>query len=140
MAVPRTKKKTTATPREDKNTKGESCCEFSVDERRVRLGRENLLSEELTLDIAETFRMIAHPTRVKMIRALAAGEMCVCEISEVIGLSISATSHQLHLLRSLRLVRSRAEGKQVYYFLQDSFVLALLEDCVRHVAAKGGRR
>ena len=139
MAVPRTNKQTTTPSRVNKTAKGESCCEFSIDEKRVRLGRKNLLSEEMTRDVAETFRMIAHPTRVKMIRALAVGEMCVCEISEVIGLSISATSHQLHLLRSLRLVRSRSEGKQVYYSLQDSFVLALLEDCVRHVIAKGGR-
>ena len=109
---------------------------FFVDEERVRRGSEALLPDAQTQDIADTFKVLAHPTRVKMIRALAAGELCVCEISEVVGLSVSATSHQLHQLRDLRLVRSRAEGKLVHYSIQDPYVLALIEDCARHISGR----
>jgi DNA-binding transcriptional ArsR family regulator len=67
------------------------------------------------------------------------GEMCVCELSEVVGLSVSATSHQLHQLRELRLVGSRADGKLVHYSLHDPYVLALLDDCARHVSGQEAR-
>lgn len=103
----------------------------------MRRAREALPERSLAQDIADTFKTLAHPTRVKLIRALATGEMCVCEISEVVGISVSATSHQLHQLRDLRLVRSRSSGKQVHYSLRDPFVLSLLEDCTRHLVSKG---
>lgn len=110
------------------------CGVYSINEDRVRRGRAALPPDEQVQEIADMFKVLAHPTRVKLIRALAGGEMCVCEISEVVGLSVSATSHQLHQLRDLRLVRSRSEGKLVYYSLQAPFVVSLLEDCARHVS------
>lgn len=113
----------------------ESCGVFSIDEERVRRGRAALPTAEQASEIADTFKMLAHPTRVKLIRALAAGELCVWEISEVVGLSVSATSHQLHQLKDLRIVRSRAEGKLVHYSLQASFIVSLLDDCARHVTS-----
>jgi len=135
------RRKTTAPAKShgDKPVPADKCGVFSVDEERVRRGRAALPSEELSQEIADTFKMLAHPTRVKLIRALASGEMCVCEISEVIGLSVSATSHQLHQLRDLRLVRSRADGKLVHYSLQAPFVVSLLEDCARHVSNREAR-
>ncbi len=115
------------------------CGVFVIDPSRVQRGRAAVLADEVNADIAGTFKVLAHPTRVRIIQALAAGELCVCEISEVLGLSVSATSHQLNLLRNLRLVRARSEGKLVHYSLSDPFVVALLEDCTRHVQRKGGR-
>jgi DNA-binding transcriptional ArsR family regulator len=88
----------------------------------------------VTEAIAGAFKAISHPTRVKILRALSSGELCVCEISEVLGLSVSATSHQLSLLKTQRLVQSRSNGKLVHYSLSDRFVLALLEDCTRHLS------
>jgi len=117
----------------------DKCGTYSVDRERVRCGRAALLPDEQTRDIAELFKVLAHPTRVKLIRALASGEMCVCEISEVVGLSISATSHQLHQLHDLRLVHSRSEGKRVHYSLQAPFLVSLLDDCAGHVSEQGGR-
>lgn len=111
---------------------------FSIDEQRVHRARAALPSEAQVRDIADIFRVLAHPTRVKLIRALASGEMCVCEIAEVVGLSVSATSHQLHQLRDLRLVSSRSDGKLVHYSLKDPFVVSLLEFCARHVASRAG--
>jgi DNA-binding transcriptional ArsR family regulator len=117
--------------------KPERCRVFSIDPKRVRLGRKAILDEFTINDIAQTFKMLAHPTRVRIIQALTEGELCVCEISEVISLSVSATSHQLNLLRTLRLVRARFEGKLVFYTLSDPFVVSLLKDCANHFIGKG---
>jgi DNA-binding transcriptional ArsR family regulator len=135
------RRKTTAPARShgEKPVPADKCGVFSVDEERVHRGRAALPTDEQSQHIADIFKMLAHPTRVKLIRALATGEMCVCEISEVVGLSVSATSHQLHQLRDLRLVRSRAEGKLVHYALQAPFLVSLLEDCARHVSDQGAR-
>ncbi|HPM52755.1 MAG TPA: metalloregulator ArsR/SmtB family transcription factor [Rhodoglobus sp.] len=131
------------TRRQDRKSKAASedrCGVFVVDAKRVQRGRSALLADEVNADIAGTFKVLAHPTRVRIIQALAAGELCVCELSEVLGLSVSATSHQLHLLRNLHLVRARSEGKLVHYSLSDPFVLALLEDCTRHVQGEVTKR
>ncbi len=109
------------------------CCSAAIDPERVQRSRSAILAETVVGDIAVTFKVLSHPTRVRIIQALSAGELCVCELSEVLGLSVSATSHQLNLLRSLRLVRARSEGKLVHYTLSDPFVVALLADCTRHV-------
>jgi ArsR family transcriptional regulator, lead/cadmium/zinc/bismuth-responsive transcriptional repressor len=119
--------------------KADKCGVFSVDEARVRRGRAALPSDDLAREVADIFKVLAHPNRVKVIRALAGGELCVCEISEVIGLSISATSHLLHQLRDLHIVRSRSEGKIVHYSLQDPFAVSLLDDCERHLSRQGAR-
>ena len=115
-----------------------SCGVFFVDEDRVSRAREAALEEAVVGDVVETFKVLAAPTRVRILRALAREELCVCDLSELLGLSISATSHQLQALRRARVVRHRAEGKLAYYSLRDPFILALLEDCVRHVVDGGG--
>jgi DNA-binding transcriptional ArsR family regulator len=135
----RTKTTSPAKPRRTRAVMPDKCGVFSVDQERVRCGRAALLPDEQTRDIVEMFKVLAHPTRVKLIRALAGGEMCVCEISEVVGLSVSATSHQLRQLRDLRIVGSRSEGKLVHYSLQAPFIVSLLDACARHVSDQGGR-
>lgn len=119
---------------------GDRCGVFVVDADRVRRSRAAVLAETVIGDIAQTFKVLSHPTRVRIIQALSAGELCVCELSEVLDLSASATSHQLHLLRNRRLVRARAEGKLVHYTLSDPFVVALLDDCTRHVQREDAKR
>lgn len=113
----------------------ETSAVFSLDQERVRRARAALPASALAQDIADTFKTLAHPTRAKLIGALATGEMCVCEISEAVGLSVSATSHQLHQLCDLRLVGSRSSGKQVHYSLRAPFVLSL-DDCTRHLVSE----
>jgi len=110
------------------------CGVFSTDEKRMNLARAAIPSDAMAASIAAAFKAISHPTRVRILRALSAGELCVCEISEVLGLSVSATSHQLSLLKAQSLVQSRSEGKLVHYSLGDCFVLALLEDCARSLS------
>lgn len=110
-----------------------SCEVFLVDGDRVSRAHDAALEGQVVADIVETFKVLTAPTRVRILRALSREELCVCELSELLGLSMSATSHQLQALRRARVVRHRAEGKLAYYSLRDPFILALLEDCVRHV-------
>ena len=84
--------------------------------------------------LADTFRILGDPTRVRIVDALAPGQLCVHEISERIGISESAISHQLRLMRSMRIVRGRREGRCVYYTLDDQHVLDLFQQGLRHVS------
>jgi len=83
--------------------------------------------------LADTFRILGDPTRVRIVDALSEGELCVCDIAERVGISESAVSHQLRLMRSMRIVRGRREGRCVYYTLDDQHVLSLFQQGLRHV-------
>ena len=83
--------------------------------------------------LADTFRLLGDPTRVRIVDALSEGELCVCDIAAHIGISESAVSHQLRLMRNQRLVRGRREGRCVYYTLDDQHVLDLFQQGLRHV-------
>ena len=111
-----------------------ACRVFAFDEDRVRRARAAMPTDDELRDIADTFQILGHPTRVRIILALSHEELCVCDLAQVLGLSVSATSHQLRAMRRMRLVRHRTEGKFAYYSLCDPFVAALLEDCVQHVS------
>jgi DNA-binding transcriptional ArsR family regulator len=104
-----------------------------IDEERVGKARATLLDDEVYADLAETFRAVADSNRAKMVYCLQQGELCVCDLAAVVGLSESAVSQHLRVLRALRLVRSRKEGKMVYYSINDDHVNALLEVCLQHV-------
>jgi len=88
--------------------------------------------------LAETFRILGDPTRVRIVDALAGGPLCVHEISDHIGLSESAVSHQLRLMRTMRIVKARREGRCVYYTLDDQHVLDLFQQGLRHVSEERG--
>ena len=75
--------------------------------------------------LADTFRVLGDPTRVRILDALAPGELCVCDIAALVGISESAVSHQLRLLRGMRLVRPRRAGRLVYYAVDDQHILEL---------------
>ena len=92
-----------------------------------------LLAPATVQALADMFRLLGDPTRVRIVDALAGGALCVHEISERIALSESAVSHQLRLMRSMRIVRGRREGRCVYYTLDDQHVLDLFQQGLRHV-------
>ena len=91
------------------------------------------LSPDTVLALAETFRILGDPTRVRIVDALAERELCVHEIAERVAISESAVSHQLRLMRTMRIVRGRREGRCVYYTLDDQHVLSLFQQGLRHV-------
>jgi DNA-binding transcriptional ArsR family regulator len=111
-------------------------CEVEcVDPERVRHVLERLPEEGTFQDLAETFRVLSDPGRVRLISALLeAGELCVCDLSAVTGLSQTACSHNLRLLRSSRLVRYRKQGRNVYYSLDDAHIRLLLDVGLQHVS------
>jgi DNA-binding transcriptional ArsR family regulator len=83
--------------------------------------------------VAEVFKLLGDPTRVRLVDALTHGERCVCDLASLVGLSESAVSHQLRLLRSARLVRVRRAGRMAFYSLDDHHVVGLLHDTRKHV-------
>lgn len=95
--------------------------------------RERLLSPRTVEEVAETFRVLGDPTRVRILDALAGGELCVCDIAALVGISESAASHQLRLLRGMRLVRPRRSGRQAFYSLDDQHIVHLLRLAATHV-------
>jgi ArsR family transcriptional regulator, lead/cadmium/zinc/bismuth-responsive transcriptional repressor len=91
------------------------------------------MDEAAAAALAATFSVLGDPTRVRLLDALASHELCVCELAELVGISESAASHQLRLLRTLRLVRSRRAGRMVYYALDDNHIRHLLQQGRSHV-------
>ena len=99
--------------------------------------KARLLDEESVIDLAETFRMLGDTTRVRILDALARTEVPVCDLAEVLGLTQSAVSHQLRLLRSMRLVKSRRVGRHIYYMADDHHIVGLFEQGLEHVQERG---
>ena len=111
-------------------------CEVEcVEPERVAEVLARLPAPAVFQDLAETFRVLADPGRVRLISALLeAGELCVCDLAAVTGLSQTACSHNLRLLRSSRLVRYRKQSRNVYYALDDAHIRLLLDVALQHVA------
>lgn len=111
-----------------------SCLERHLpDPQALEALRSRLLSADLTGQVAQVFKLLGDPTRVRMLDALTHGERCVCDLAGLLGLTESAVSHQLRLLRGARLVRVRRAGRLAYYSLDDHHVIGLLNDTRRHV-------
>jgi len=89
--------------------------------------------------LADTFRILGDPTRIRIVDALAQGDLCVHELSDKVGISESAVSHQLRLMRTMRIVRGRREGRCVYYTLDDQHILDLFQQGLRHVTEVSGK-
>ena len=83
--------------------------------------------------LADTFQVLANPTRLRLVEALAQRELCVCDLAALSGVSQSAVSHHLRQLRQLRIVRYRKEGRMAYYRLDDQHVATLLRTGIDHV-------
>ncbi len=111
----------------------EGRCEVaSIHEDRVRSARRALHDGQTTLQLCETFKMLSDPTRLKIVLALAKEELCVCDVAALLGMTDSAISHQLRLLKTMRVVKYRREGKMAYYSLDDEHVEDLIRFALRH--------
>jgi DNA-binding transcriptional ArsR family regulator len=95
--------------------------------------RARLLDGTSVVSIAEVFKLLGDPTRVRLVDALTHGERCVSDLTALVGISESAVSHQLRLLRAARLVRVRRSGRLAYYALDDHHVVGLLHDMRKHI-------
>ena len=109
-------------------------CEIEfIDERKVKRVRRAMKSDEAVGALAETFKILGDPTRIRIAFALAREELCVCDLANLLGVSQSAVSHSLRALRQMKLVRFRKEGKIAYYTLDDEHIAHLLDEGFRHV-------
>lgn len=93
---------------------------------------DQLLPDEDICDLADFFKVFGDSSRLKVLWALHQGEMCVSHLAELLGMSVPAVSHQLKILRTSRLVRTRRDGKNVYYSLTDDHVQRILELGLEH--------
>jgi DNA-binding transcriptional ArsR family regulator len=109
------------------------CDVFHANPATIAHVRRRLLREEAGAALAETFKVLGDLTRVRILDALAQAELCVCDLATLLGLTESAVSHQLRLLRGSRVVRARRDGRMVFYALDDQHVVGLLEQGLRHV-------
>jgi ArsR family transcriptional regulator, lead/cadmium/zinc/bismuth-responsive transcriptional repressor len=101
------------------------------------MDRPTLLPPDTVSALADIFKVLGDPTRVRILDVLSRGEECVCRLAAVLGLSESAVSHQLRLLRATRVVRARRDGRLIYYSLDDKHVLTLFRQGLRHVEEHG---
>jgi ArsR family transcriptional regulator len=113
--------------------KDEVCDLVKIDLGRVRSLRAQLVPPDAVRGLADTFSALGDPTRVRILDALSHGELCVCDLAAVLGVSQSAVSHQLRLLRGLRLVRPRREGRIVFYSLDDQHIISIFKQTLQHV-------
>ena len=114
-------------------TPDDVCDLVQIDLARVRKIRAALVAPDAVAGLADTFRALADPPRVRILDALSHGELCVCDLAAVLRVSQSAVSHQLRLLRGMRLVRPRRDGRVVFYALDDKHIMALFRQTLQHV-------
>ena len=119
--------------------KDDVCDLVQIDLARVRKIRSELVTPDAVQGLAETFSALGDPTRVRILDALSHGELCVCDLAAVLGLSQSAVSHQLRLLRGIRLVKPRREGRIVFYSLDDQHIISIFKQTLQHVEEDGAR-
>jgi len=115
----------------------EVCDYQAINPEAIRRAREALLDPLLAQRLADIFKVLGDRTRVNLLSVLAGRELCVCDLAAALGMSSSAVSHQLRVLRDAHLVKSRREGKMVYYSLDDQHVVALFEQGLEHVGHTG---
>ena len=106
----------------DQNEPLDCCEENQVHQDILQKVQSDLPDDEVLYDLAELFKVFGDSTRIKILYALFEAEMCVCDIADLLGLTQSAISHQLRTLKANKLVRSRREGKTVFYSLADQHV------------------
>jgi DNA-binding transcriptional ArsR family regulator len=112
----------------------EFCCEHTVvHEEAVRDAKRQMQTDETYSRAADFFKLLGDLTRVKIIGALDCRELCVCDISNILGMTKSAVSHQLALLRKAGFVTFRRDGKTVYYSLADEHIREILEAGIVHI-------
>ncbi|MBF6612132.1 MAG: helix-turn-helix transcriptional regulator [Chloroflexi bacterium] len=116
----------------------ESCLVTAADGQRVAQGRRLMLDGGTYEGLAATFHALADTSRAKVVYSLLWQELCTCDLAAIVGISESSVSQHLRVLRELRLVKSRRQGKMVFYSLDDDHIRVLLAVCLSHI--RDGRR
>ena len=113
----------------------EEICNINiVEQEKVDLVKDRMPENGKLTDMAEMFKVLADPTRLQLVLALSNEELCVCDLTALTHVTASAISHQLRVLRNMKLVKYRKEGKMVFYSLDDDHVKNLIDDALEHIA------
>lgn len=104
-----------------------------VDEATLRTIDEKMPPEEELQDLAEFYKVFGDATRLKILYVLLSAEMCVYDIAAVLGMSQSAISHQLRVLKQMELVKNRRDGKTIFYSLADDHIVTILSQGLDHI-------
>ena len=112
----------------------------SVTQERVESLLAEMPAQATREEMADIFKTLGEPVRVRIVYLLWQEELCVHDMAVILGMSQSAVSHHLKILRLMRLVKPRKEGRHIYYSLDDEHVLELLRACSDHVKHGKGRR
>lgn len=111
-------------------------CEINyIDKKKTSSVKKKMKSEEAMQRLSETFKVLGDTTRTKIIFALSQEELCVCDIANLLNATKSAVSHQLRILRNMKLVKYRKDGKMAFYSLDDDHIKNLFDEGLRHVEA-----
>ena len=111
----------------------EKCEVTLIHENNVKKAINELPDDELIADLSDMFKIFGDQTRVKILMALESGELCVCDIAAVMNMSQSAISHQLRVLKQSNIVKTRRQGKVVYYSISDDHVKEIFDIAIVHV-------
>ena len=114
----------------------ESCNCSVIHEDIINKVKENMIDEELLYDLSDLYKVFGDTTRIKILHVLSISEMCVCDISALLGIKQSSVSHQLKTLRQAKLVKYRRNGKIVYYSLDDTHVEEIFKQGLAHIEEK----
>ena len=110
------------------------CCELMhVHEEIVKKVRKEMPKEDVLFDLSELFKTFGDSTRIRILYCLFASEMCVCDIATLLNMTQSAISHQLSVLKKSKLIKSRRDGKVIFYSLADGHVCTILNQGIDHV-------
>ncbi|MBQ9806431.1 MAG: helix-turn-helix transcriptional regulator [Clostridia bacterium] len=110
-----------------------NCGEVCTHPARIGHAEELLPNTEELFALADFYKIFGDSTRIRILYALFDTELCVCDIAEVLGMTVSAISHQLRILKQARLVKFRREGKTVYYSLADAHIHSILDAGTEHI-------
>jgi len=112
-------------------------CEVEiVDEKKVAQAQKKIADTDQVLEMAEIFKLLGEPTRLKIVLSLINSELCVCDLAAAVEANVSTVSHQLRLLRNARLVKFRKEGKMVFYSIDDKHINDAIEKIKEHTEEK----
>ena len=111
----------------------ECCEECQTHEDLLKIVQEQLPEEDELYDLAELFKVFGDSTRIRILFVLFEAEVCVCDLAEALSMTQSAISHQLKILKQSRLVKSRREGKSVFYSLADGHVRTIIAQGREHI-------
>ena len=113
--------------------KDEVCDGFEVHEDLLKIVNETLPEETELYDLAELFKVFGDSTRIRILFVLFEAEVCVCDLAKALNMTQSAISHQLRILKQNKLVKSRREGKSVFYSLADDHVRSIIAQGREHI-------